>query len=176
MAKIQQILEKNEKRIYIDQFIPKECQERNENGDLLVKDYITIKKIPYDIKTKIKYLSMKSFGGQTSKEIIKNAKKKGYKVEDIQNIDPKNTNAIMDFMVDIDFKSLETEEMTKGTLLIEKYILDYGVDSKKHSFKDEKDNPIELDYKTLNNIGNENLLKYIIDNIKDFSQGFILEE
>ena len=136
----------------------------------------TYKKIPYDIKTKIKYLSMKSFGGATSKELLKKYKASGHSIKDLEELNTENSNEIMDFMLDIDFKNIETEEMARSTLLIEQYIIDYGIDKQNHSFKDKNDNPIELNYETINALGNENLIKYIINNIKSFSKGFTLGE
>jgi hypothetical protein len=175
MARIDKILERNEKKLVITQFISEECKEYDEEGNVK-EDYITIKKIPYDIKTKIKYLSMKSFGGSTSKELLKKYKASGHKISDLENLNTEDSNEIMDFMLDIDFKNIETEDMAKSTLLIEQYIIEYGIDSKKHSFKDTKDNPIELNYETINYLGSEGLIKYILDNIKSFSKGFMLGE
>ena len=175
MARLEQILEKNEKRLVITKYLPDECKEFDQDGRPK-EEFITIKKIPYDIKTKIKYISMKSFGGATSKEILKKYKASGHSLKDLENLNTNNKNEIMDFMVDIDFKNLETEEMARSTLLVEQYLLDYGVHEAKHSFKDMNDKPIKLNYETLNTIGNENLVKYIIDNIKDFSKGFSLGE
>ena len=176
MARFQQILEKNEKKLIISQFLPNECKEFDENGNLIEEDYVTIKKIPYDIKTKLKFLSMKSFGGKTSKEMLKKCREKGIKISEIDKLNTENPDEIMNFMLDIDFEKMETSQMSNATIIMEQYILDYGIYKEKHSFKDQNDKPIELNYDTLNNIGNEKLIKYIIDNIKTFSKGFMLGE
>ncbi len=176
MAKIEKILEKNEKKLQISKFLDDACKEVDAEGNLKDDDFVTIRKIPYDIKIKIKYLSMKSFGGATSKELLKKYKASGHSMNDLQNLNTENSNEIMDFMLDVDFTKLETDEMSNSTLLIEKYIIDFGVDPYKHSFIDADNKSIELNYETLNTIGNENLVKYIIDNIKTFSKGFMLGE
>jgi len=176
MAKIEKILEKNEKRLQISNYLPEECKELNSEGKLIEEDYITIKKLPYDIKIKIKFLSMKAFNGTASKELLKKYREKGHSISDLQNINTENREQIMDFMLDIDFKNIETEEMSDSTLSIERYIIDYGVDEDKHSFKDMEGKQIKLNFDTLNNFGNENLIKFVIDNIKSFSKGFTLGE
>jgi hypothetical protein len=172
MARIGKILEKNGKKLFISQFLPDEIKEKDKDGNYK-EDYITIKKLPYEIKTKIKYLSMKSFSGVTQKEILKKFKESGYNYNDLQNLNTGDNKEVMDFMLDIDFANIETEDMAKSTLKVEKFILEYGIDPDKHSFKD-GNKKIELNYETLNAIGNEKLIKYIIDNIKVYSEGFIL--
>lgn len=188
--RVDKILERNEKKLVISQFLPSECKEiketkvikdekTGEEKEIIIyeeNDYITIKKIPYDIKTKMKFIAMKSFGGNASKEILKKCRAKGIKISEIEKLNTENSDEIMDFILDIDYKEIETNQMANATLMIEQYILDYGIDKAKHTLMDEKGEPIELNYETLNNIGNENLIKYIIDNIKEFSKGFMLGE
>jgi hypothetical protein len=176
MARLERILESNEKKLNISRFLPDECKEKDAEGNLKDDDYITIKKIPHDIKSKIRILSLKSFGGEASKAMLKKIKEKGYSIKDIENIEAENIEEVTEFMLDIDYSSMETDEMSRSTLLIEQYILDYGVDKEKHSFRDFNDKPIDLNYETLNIIGNEFLIKYIVDNIKSFSKGFVLEK
>ena len=171
--KVAKILERSEKKVFIDMFLPEECQSFDEQGNLKEVEYITIKKIPYSIKQKMKFVSMNTMSGETGKHIFKLMKQKKYdtnKLESMTDIEKAQ------FMLDMGLSTKDSERMTDMTIEMVKLILDYGVDKTKHSFVDQDDKPITLDYNFWNCIGNEKLIDYIVMKIKSFSNGFSLGE
>jgi len=167
MAKIGTILDSNEKKIVITQFIPVECREEG------VEDYVTIKKLPYTIKKKIETMSMNSISGQTGKELFKYLKKTGKKPSDLASIDPMES---MDIMSSIKISDEEAVSLSKTTTEIMRNTINYGVDPAKHSFRDMNDKPIVLDYDALDQIGNTSLIDCLVGLINEHSAGFILGE
>ena len=169
--KVTKLLERNEKKIYIDRFLGE--QEPDENGSVKQVDYVTIKKIPYAIKKKIEFASANTMSGKTSKHIIKEMKKRGIKYSEIDKLTQEQQ---VDILTDMEIDSKTSEVLTKLTNEIAKCILNYGVDSKKHSFIDEDDNPIELNYDFFDMFGNIKLVDYLIAQIKNFSEGVYVGE
>jgi hypothetical protein len=175
MARIEKILEKNGKKLIVNDYLPKSWIEQDKEGND-IDEYITIKKLSYDVKNKIKFYSMKTLDNKTQKKLFESMEKNGLSFEDLQKVDTDNKDAVMKFAKDIDLANFQTEEMVTSTLDMEKCILDYGIDPKKHSFKNSKGTKIELDYDSLNEMGNERLIKYLLSEIRTYSRGFELGE
>ena len=173
MAKISQIIEKNEKKLYITRFLPESIIEKDENGEIKDIEYITIKKIPYSIKRKIDFLSMGSLSGEMGKEIFKKLKEKGLNYSDMQKMSEVEQ---AELILNMKLTNESAENMNKMTVELAQIILSNGVDKNKHTFFDDKGNPIELNYDFWETIGNEDLIKYVIKEIKSFSKGFSLGE
>lgn len=171
MARINKIYEKNEKKLIISQFLPDEIRDDEE-------DYITIRRLSHSDKLKLQLLATDTFDGQTQKNIFQKAKEKGLTMEDIDNM-PDVDKAM--FFMECKLENKDKEKIGNMTIEYEKIIFNNGVDPKKHSFynikivKDKEiKEPIELDYDFLDKLGNEKLIKFILENIKDFSKGFQL--
>lgn len=173
MIVIDKILEKNEKKIYINDYISDEIREKDENGNYKNDDFITIKKLDYKIKKKIEFLSLSSMSGQTGKAIFQNLKKRGIDIGEMEKLTQMEQAEIM---LDMKFTESDSNSITKMTNDIAKCIIDYGVDKHKHSFVDSNNKPIELSYEVFESIGSSLLVDFIIKEIKSFSQGFILGE
>jgi hypothetical protein len=175
MARIEKILEKNGKKLTVNDYLPKSWIEQDKEGND-IDEYITIKKLSYEVKNKIKFFSMKTLDTNTQKKLFESMEKNGLSFNDLQNVDTDNKEAVMKFAKDIDLSNFQTEEMVSSTLDMEKGILNYGVDPKKHSFKNSSGKKIELDYDSLNQMGNEKLIKYLLSEIRKYSRGFELGE
>jgi hypothetical protein len=59
---------------------------------------------------------------------------------------------------------------------IETIVLEIGVDAYEHNLEDENGEKVELNYDLWMQIANEKLLKFVVDEIRTFSQGFSLGE
>jgi Glu-tRNA(Gln) amidotransferase subunit E-like FAD-binding protein len=158
------LLERNEKRIYISKYFGIEDEQ---------KEYITIKKLDRSIKKKIQLLSINTISGKTGHNIIKQLKKKGLSIEDLDKI--KQTDQL-DLMLEFDFNKSQADSMTDMTIELEKMILEAGVDPLKHTIENSKGEKLKLNYEFWNKIGNDDLIEFILNAIKDFSQGFSLGE
>ena len=175
MARIEKILEKNGKKLVVNDYLPKSWIEPDKDGND-IEEYITIKKLSYEVKNKIKFFSMRTLNSDTQKKLFESMEKNGLSFKDLQDVDTENKDAVMKFAKDIDLANFQTEEMVLSTLDMEKCILDFGIDPKKHSFKNSSGTKIELNYNSLNDMGNERLIKYLLKNIKEYSRGFELGE
>jgi len=172
MANINKIIESNEKKLIISDFIPDEMKDIDSSGKFL-EDFVTIKKISYTIKKKIDFLSTNTLSGATSKAIFKKAKEKGVEYKDInKNLTDEEK---LDIYMGLNLDSKESENMNDITLNIEKIKIEYGIDKDKHSFTDKDGKKIELNFEYLSAIGNEPLIIYIIKQIDDFSNNFFFK-
>jgi hypothetical protein len=115
---------------------------------------------------------MKTLDNKTQKKLFESMEKNGLSFEDLQKVDTDNKDAVMKFAKDIDLANFQTEEMVTSTRDMEKCILDFGIDPKKHSFKNSSGKKIELNYDSLNEMGNEKLIKYLLAEIRKYSKGY----
>lgn len=186
MAKFSKMLEKNEKRLNISEFLPKEIREVKEiikdsktNEDIIIykdDDYITIKKLPRIVKTKIRFLNQNMFHGQKGKEVLKIIHKKmKQKDMDTDKLDKMTPEEQLDLMISFNLDIKDYDYMGKTTAEVEKYYLIHGIDSKKHSFVDEKNKKIELTLEFWDYMPDK-MISYIVSQIKLFSKGVSLGE
>jgi hypothetical protein len=168
--RVGKILESNEKKLYIDIFLP---EAEIKDDKIVKKEYITIKKMPYAVKKKITFLATGTMSGKTGKHVLKKMKQKGIKISDI---DKMSENDQLELMESFEIDQKETENITNMTLEVTRLILEHGIDKKQHSFVDENDKPIELNYEFWEYIGSTELVDYIVKEIKAFSDGYLLGE
>jgi hypothetical protein len=159
--RLSKILERSEKKINVGCFFGEEDE----------KEYITIKKLPYNIKKKLQFLAMNTMSGQTSKMILKEMKKRGLKAADIDNLSEEEQ---IEIMMELKVDQGASESIANMTLETTKYTIDYGVDPKKHTLYDENDNLVELNYDLISRLGNTYLIEYLVKEIKNFSEGYAL--
>lgn len=168
--RINSIIEKNEKRINIGMYIQDELKEKDSEGNNK-EDYVTIKKIPYTVKKKIEFLSMNSLSGHAGKAMFKYMKTKG-----ISNLDGLSNSEKAEIMMDMKLSNDDMNEISKMTNETVKNYIDNGIDSLKHSFVDENDKPIDLNYSIIEKLGNDKLIDYLVNEIKNYSDGYVLGE
>lgn len=172
MARIKRILESNEKKLIITDFLADEVKEKNEDGSYK-EEFITIVKLSREVKTKIKFMSINTLSGQTGKNIFKKMQDKGLNSESLEAM-PNEEKAKL--MLDFDFNIDDGQAMETLTVEMEKCIIEHGIHLSKHSFCDENGKAIELNYDFWNAFSNDKLLEFLISQIKLFSKGFSLGE
>lgn len=162
MAKINSILTANERQLDISAYInPEE------------KDYITIRKLPYSIKRKIEFMAMNSLNSVTGKALFAYMKKKGLA---LNKIDELTDDQRTEIMLDINIKEDEINNLISSTIELSKTIIDNGIDPDKHTFIDDNDKPLKLNFEILDSLRNDKLIDYIVDNIRKYSEGYDLGE
>lgn len=166
MAKIDLILEKNEKKLNISRFLGADIKEDD-------NDFITIKKIPVSIKNKLKFLAFNSFSGNLGKVIFKELKDKSITFEDYEKMNKIDQAQIM---MNLKLNETDAKEMGKMTNDIAMYLIEYGVHKTNHSFTSSDGKPYHIDYEFFDMLGNEKLTNFVINEIKEFSNGLCLGE
>jgi len=163
MANLTKILNGNEKKISINNYLSA-C-----DGE----DYVTIKKLRPDLKKKISFLTMSTVEKKTRDVIMKEAKKRGYTVQELESLPDAEK---VDIFASIEFSENEQNRMEDVEKKINESIINNGLCVDKHTIRDDNGNLIKLDYELLNDLGNELLINYIIQEIKTLSEGYYLGE
>lgn len=166
--KISKILEGNEKKVYIDAYLPD--GEVGEDGKLKEVEFVTIKKLPFLVKKKILFLSMNSMSGKTTKHIFQAMKKQGLKPDNMQEL---TDDQKYDLMLDMQIEPNAAAEMEKMTVEITKSILEHGIKESGHTLFGEDDKPIVINYDFWIEYGNTELVDFLVSEIKDFSSGIL---
>lgn len=136
------------------------------------KEYIYIKKLDYSVKKKLELMASQTASAKAGKEMMRQMKKKGYAIKDIDSL---TQDQQLEMFIDMETSDEETLKLVEATTEIARLILNEGVDKKKHSFLyDDDDEPVEMDYEFINHNFSEELINFIIAQIKIFSQGFEL--
>lgn len=187
MPSIQNILNKNEKRLDITEY----CKDILDEGEEFA--WITIKKMTKELKRKVNILSMESMSKESSTKLIEKIEEKGLTLKDIENLkelDEEKTKKILEVYKESDINVEEQKKLDSFKNEIEKIVFESCIDSKKHNFfdkviKEDKEEkklkeekvPIDLsDYKFWNNLGKDNLVNYIYNEIKSFSEDFFFSK
>jgi len=168
MANYSKILQRNEKKLVIGHFLPDEVKEVDENGEVLNNDFITIKKLPHSIKTKMQILATGTVDGDKQKRMYKALKEKGLSFNDLDSL---TDDEKVELFINMDVPQKDVNGLTDMTLQMQRLILEFGVDSKKHSFVDYE----ELDYDFWESMP-EAMTLFVIKEIENFSKGFSLGE
>lgn len=153
--KLTKIAERNEKKLDISEFFEK-------------GDFITLLKIPYSAKKKIDIMSMHTMTGKTGQAMYKALKKKG--------IDPRNMQGMtqddqLDLMMGLDISA--TEDLNKMTMDVFKMFLEYGVHPEKHSFVDQDDKPVKLDFDVWDLNMPKEFIEFAVNQVKAFNEGIL---
>ena len=117
---------------------------------------------------------MGNMDGEKSKTFLKVMKKKGIKTK--EDLDKLTADEQLEFMTEVKMDSRMTESIEKAENETIRYILEYGIDPKKHSFVDSKDKTIELDFNFWDCLGMPNLVDFLVREIKNFSKDIQLGE
>jgi hypothetical protein len=176
MANIKNINNLSEKKLILNDFLPVEILEvipKEEEGPVKYKEeYIYIKKLPRTIQKKIQILSSESIKGEKGKNFIKKLKASGYTLNDLKKV---NSDNALEFLEKVDLDEVDLNELNYTSTEAEKLILNNGINKTKHTFKDEHENSIELNYDFWeHSLNDEALIIYIINEIKKLSKGFSL--
>lgn len=166
MAKINSIIKSNEKKVGISDYLPAEIREEGK------EDFVTIKKLSFSDKKKIEFISMNNLSGKTGKALFDYAKKKGLKYENLQKLSKEDQfDIVSTIMTGEDGKAIVNNAVELSSVII-----NCGIDPDNHSFIDDNNEKIKLNFEILSSLGNDYLIDYLVEEIKTFSQGFILGE
>lgn len=167
MAKISKILEKNEKMLDITRFLTDEMRS-------LDKEYITIRKLNTEIQEKLKFSAMLSSNSKVNKIMSDYCKEKGLKIQDMEKI--KDNSELLSLIADIKYSPEEIKQLEEYTIQNLKTMFDCGICKNKHTFVDDDNKPVEIDYEFLISIGNKDLIEFVKNEIDSFSKGYELGE
>lgn len=181
MPSLQNILITNEKRLDITNY----CKDILDEGETDV--WITIKKMSKELKRKISILSMEKINKKTSKAFLKGMKEKGItlaEINDYQKLGSEKTQQVLDIFLDADIDMEEKKKINDFENELEKIIIASCVDKEKHNFFNKKiENGNEVkekidisNYDFWDRLGKDNLVFYICDEIKKFSEDFFFEK
>ena len=164
MAIIKNIQEKNEIKVDITRFF-----------DVEESVWITIRKMDAKLKQKVQIMSMASMNNPTGKQLLKKLIEKNIEIEDYDKLPKKEQAKIM---LDLDFDVKEQEEMSTYALKVQQEIINSCVDSKNHNIylDDAQEKKYTVNWDFFNACGDEELIKFVIDEIKNISQSFILKK
>jgi hypothetical protein len=160
MPNITKLLERTKKRLDLTEFFGEEA-------------WITIKKLNKKTLTRISFSSIDTFSSKMGTELIKQLKE-GKKYN---KITPEmGDEEAIELLKEMNLTEEKSELMQKAANNIEQIALEMGVDPLEHNFVDENGKTFEWTYEVWMKIGTQALLKYVVDEIKSFSQGFSLGE
>jgi len=171
MARAEAILQATGKRLDIGRFLPESIREKNEDGSFK-EDYISIKKLPYSVKKKIEFISINNFSGKAGKAFYKHLKKTGVGLDKVDAMTEAEKTELMMDVIDND----ESQSLLKLTVDLSRLVIENGVDTAQHTFLDTDNKPINLTYEFLEKIGNDRLIDFVVREIQDYSQGYVLGE
>jgi len=121
--------------------------------------YITITRLSHMAKRKVQIMSMDTINGKVGTEIMKRMAK-GEEIKETE---------FAKFMFDDSVTTDDRAKMINASTNIEKIIINEAVDSDNHNIQDETGKKYVVDYDFFDLIGNDELLKYIVDEIKLYS-------
>jgi len=121
--------------------------------------YITITRLSHMAKRKVQIMSMDTINGKVGTEIMKRMSK-GENIKE---------DEFAKFMFDDSVTTEDRAKMINASTNIEKIIINEAVDSDNHNIQDETGKKYVVDYDFFDLIGNDELLKYIVDEIKLYS-------
>ena len=121
--------------------------------------YITITRLSHMAKRKVQIMSMDTINGKVGTEIMKRMSKG----------EPIKEDEFAKFMFDDSVTTDDRAKMINASTNIEKIIINEAVDSDNHNIQDETGKKYVVDYDFFDLIGNDELLKYIVDEIKLYS-------
>ena len=122
--------------------------------------YITITRLSHMAKRKVQIMSMDTINGKVGTEIMKRMSK-GENIKE---------DEFAKFMFDDSVTTEDRAKMINASTNIEKIIINEAVDSDNHNIQDETGKKYVVDYDFFDLIGNDELLKYIVDEIKLYSE------
>lgn len=168
MPKLLNIINSGEKRLDITEY----CKDFLENED--EKAYITIRKMPYSLKRKVHLLTMESLAGKAGKQYLKKLKEMGLSISDLEKLEGEKA---LDFMISLDIDLKEQQEISNFGDDVQRLILTNCILPDKHNFIDNNNELIQInDYNFWEKLGDERLIKFVISEIKTFSESFGLKK
>lgn len=156
MPKINKIFSGNTKKIDISDFFS-DVMEENE------KAYVHVNKLSPIVQRKIQIASINKMS--KNQEIFKKVSKIGEEITDDQ---------MMEIIVNSDISA--QSDVIKLQQEIEEIVINDGIDQLNHNFTDENDKKIKLNYKTLLQFNDLNLLNHLVKEIQSFSRGVIIKK
>jgi hypothetical protein len=174
MPSVQNILSSNRKRLDITDY----CKDIMSEGETEV--FIVIKKTTKILKTKMQLLAYENIDNKSSKALSKAIADNGLTLKDIdayQNKtlnDPEKEKTILKVFLDADIDIEGKIKLTKYQNEIEKVIFAECIDKADHNFDDNGKKIDISNYEFWNKLGKDNLILFIMDEIKKFSEDFLL--
>ena len=155
------------KRVYITEYL-KEFLEDDISEEL----YISIIPLSADVKRKIQILQTGTLQGEVGKELFSANKRN---IDKLKNASETQRKKIEDEMMESITEKIMTIDMDKRQSIMEltaeaeKMVIINGVDLQDHNL--EVDNKkINVDWDFFNQLGDENLLKSVVENVKKYSE------
>jgi hypothetical protein len=163
MPEIGKMKEKNEKKLIISQFFDLDDTEV----------FIYIKKMDLKLKRKVYMMTMASMNNPAGKELIKKLTQGGKSLDDFDKMDNIEIAAIM---IDVKFDLTEQEKISDFGAEVEKMVIEECINPANHNFtKDGITIPVN-NYEFWNEYGNDELIKFIVKEIRLFSESFVLKK
>lgn len=162
MPKINVNVEKT-KRIDISSFFRPE--DLDDSGA-----YITIKKIDSITKKKYGLYSVNAYQGELFKQL---EKKKKSNPELFEKKDLSNDEAF-ELLSELKLDKKTIDNVAEYEIEKDKMIIDLAVDVDNHNITDMSDNKVKLTADVLLSLGDEKLIKFIVNEVFNFSSNFFL--
>jgi hypothetical protein len=174
MPSVQNILAANKKRLDITNY----CKDIMSESETEV--YITIKKMTKYLKTKTQLLAYENIDSKSSKILAKAVSDNGLTLKDIdayQNKtlnDPEKEKLILNIFLGADIDIEGKKKLNNYQNEVEKVIFAECIDKAEHNFDDDGKKIDISNYDFWNKLGKENLILFIMEEIKKFSEDFPL--
>lgn len=164
MAKVKNILGRNEKKLDLTRFFPDEEEET----------YIYIRKLTPIDKKKVKYFSMETISKPENKEIFKSFMSNSDILTDKDKMDNLNDSEKLKLAEDLEIEKNFNVSMIDMVDKMEVIVMDAGIHPDKHNFLGDDDKPVELSYEILSQMCDQDCLDYIYKEINLLSGGVSL--
>lgn len=171
MPSVKNIMVRTEKKLDLTRFFPLDEGE--------TEAFITIKKMTKTLDKKLALMANLKMTNKTNQALFDGLEKNGITFEEAKNyesLSDEKKNLLVKIYLNADVDQKEKQAMVDLEEELDRKTFEACIDPEKHNFYDDKKNKIDVsNYDFWNSLGNSELIKLILESIKEFSNDFFFK-